>query len=43
MSLDPTVTNSDHYKVIFENERVRVLSTRTNRETGPHFTNIPTA
>ena len=25
MSLDPTDTNPDHYKVIFENERVRVL------------------
>ena len=23
--LDPTVSNSDHYRVIFENERVRVL------------------
>lgn len=23
--LDPTVSNPDHYKVIFENERVRVL------------------
>jgi hypothetical protein len=25
MSLDPAVTNPDHYRVIFENERVRVL------------------
>jgi len=25
MKQDPTVTNSDKYKVIFENERVRVL------------------
>jgi beta-alanine degradation protein BauB len=25
MSLDPVVTNPDHYKVVFENERVRVL------------------
>ncbi|WP_181309989.1 cupin domain-containing protein [Nocardioides campestrisoli] len=25
MSLDPTTTNPDQYKVIFENERVRVL------------------
>ena len=25
MSLDPVQTNPDHYKVIFENERVRVL------------------
>jgi hypothetical protein len=25
MSLDPVVTNPDHYRVLFENERVRVL------------------
>ena len=25
MSLDPVVTNPDHYAVIFENDRVRVL------------------
>ena len=25
MSLDPVVTNPDHYRVVFENERVRVL------------------
>lgn len=25
MSTDPTVTNPDHYKVIFENDAVRVL------------------
>lgn len=25
MSLDPATTNPDHYRVIFENERVRVL------------------
>ena len=25
MSLDPAETNPDHYKVIFENDRVRVL------------------
>ena len=25
MSLDPATTTSDHYKVIFENDRVRVL------------------
>ena len=24
-SLDPAISNADHYKVIFENERVRVL------------------
>lgn len=25
MSLDPVVSNPDHYKVVFENEHVRVL------------------
>lgn len=25
MSLDPAVTNPDHYRVVFENDRVRVL------------------
>ena len=25
MSLDPVLSNPDHYKVVFENERVRVL------------------
>ena len=25
MSLDPVATNPDHYRVVFENERVRVL------------------
>jgi hypothetical protein len=25
MSLDPAVTNPEHYKVIFENDKVRVL------------------
>lgn len=25
MSLDPVVTNPDHYKVIFENDRIRAL------------------
>ncbi|MDQ3432815.1 MAG: cytoplasmic protein [Actinomycetota bacterium] len=25
MGMDPVVTNPDHYKVVFENERVRVL------------------
>jgi hypothetical protein len=28
MKKDPTITNSDKYKVIFENERVRVLEYR---------------
>jgi len=25
MSLDPTINNPEHYRVVFENERVRVL------------------
>jgi quercetin dioxygenase-like cupin family protein len=25
MSLDPTISNPEHYKVVFENDRVRVL------------------
>jgi hypothetical protein len=25
VTLDPTITNPDHYKVVFENDRVRVL------------------
>jgi hypothetical protein len=25
MSLDPAVTNPDHYKVVFDNDQVRVL------------------
>jgi quercetin dioxygenase-like cupin family protein len=25
MSLDPAISNPDHYKVVFENDRVRVL------------------
>ena len=28
MSLDPVVNNPEHYKVVFENERVRVLEYR---------------
>ena len=28
MSLDPVETNPDHYQVVFENERVRVLEYR---------------
>jgi hypothetical protein len=31
MSLDPVETNPDHYKVVFENDRVRVL----------HYTDSP--
>ena len=38
MSLDPCVTNPDHYKVIFENERVRVLEykDKPGDRTTPH-------
>ena len=38
MTLDPCVTNPDHYKVIFENERVRVLEyqDKPGDRTTPH-------
>jgi hypothetical protein len=38
MSSDPTVTDGDKYKVIFENERVRVLEyrDRPGDRTSPH-------
>lgn len=38
MSLDPVVTNPDHYKVIFENDRVRVLeyTDAPGQRTTPH-------
>lgn len=38
MTDDPTVTNSDLYKVVFENERVRVLEYRDlpGARTTPH-------
>jgi hypothetical protein len=38
MSLDPVETNPDHYKVVFENDRVRVLeySDRPGDRTTPH-------
>jgi quercetin dioxygenase-like cupin family protein len=38
MSLDPTVSNPDHYKVVFENERVRVLeyTDQPGDSTTPH-------
>ena len=38
MSLDPVVSNPDHYKVIFENERVRVLeyTDQPGDRTTPH-------
>jgi len=38
MSQDPAVTNPQHYKVIFENERVRVLEyqDRPGDRTTPH-------
>ena len=38
MSRDPTVTDPDKYKVVFENERVRVLEYRDEpgQRTSPH-------
>ena len=38
MDLDPTTTNPDHYSVVFENERVRVLEYRDEPgdRTTPH-------
>jgi quercetin dioxygenase-like cupin family protein len=38
MSLDPAVTNPDHYTVVFENDRVRVLeyTDRPGDRTTPH-------
>ena len=38
MSLDPAVSNPDHYKVVFENDRVRVLEYRDEpgAQTTPH-------
>ena len=38
MSLDPCITNPDHYTVVFENDRVRVLeySDRPGDRTTPH-------
>lgn len=38
MNLDPVVTNPDHYKVIFENDRVRVLeyTDEAGDSTTPH-------
>jgi hypothetical protein len=38
MSLDPVTTNPDHYRVVFENDRVRVLeyTDRPGDETTPH-------
>ena len=38
MSLDPAVTNPEYYKVVFENERVRVLeyTDQPGDETTPH-------
>jgi quercetin dioxygenase-like cupin family protein len=38
MSLDPVTTNPDHYRVVFENERVRVLeySDAPGDRTTPH-------
>src|ERR1700694_2547652 len=38
MSTDPTVTNSDKYKIVFENDKVRVLeyNDRPGDKTTPH-------
>lgn len=38
MSLDPAITNPDHYKVVFENDVVRVLeyTDQPGDETTPH-------
>jgi beta-alanine degradation protein BauB len=38
MSLDPAVTNPDYYKVVFENDRVRVLEYKDEpgQSTTPH-------
>ena len=38
MSLDPVATNPDHYTVVFENDRVRVLeyTDRPGDRTTPH-------
>lgn len=38
MSLDPVATNPDNYRVVFENERVRVLeyTDRPGQMTTPH-------
>src|SRR5690242_7414807 len=38
MSLDPVETNPDHYAVVFENDRVRVLeyTDRPGEKTTPH-------
>jgi hypothetical protein len=38
MSLDPVVTNPDSYRVVFENDRVRVLEykDRPGHQTTPH-------
>jgi beta-alanine degradation protein BauB len=39
MSLDPVETNPEHYKVIFENDRVRVLeyTDKPGERTTPHL------
>ena len=38
MDLDPVATNPDHYRVVFENERVRVLeyTDSPGEQTTPH-------
>ena len=43
MSKDPVETDPEHYRVIFENERVRVLEYRDAPAIGPRSTGTPTA
>ena len=43
MSHDPTETDPDKYKVVFENERVRVLQYRDTPGARPRRTATPTA
>jgi hypothetical protein len=40
---DPTTTDPDKYKVVFENDRVRVLEYRDRPVTGRAITHILTA
>ena len=43
MPSDPTITDPGLYRVVFENDRVRVLEYRDHPGTGPTPTAIPTA
>lgn len=43
MDMDPVTTNPDLYKVVFENERVRVLEYKDLRETRRRLTSTRTA